>query len=40
MGHEELRDPWPMLCLAVFDDEHEEEAARLLHWLGGQPEVV
>ena len=33
MTREEYADPWPMLCVAVFDDDHEEEAADLLHWL-------
>ena len=39
MSYEELPNPWPMLCVAVFDDDQEEEAARLLHWLG-QPSVA
>jgi hypothetical protein len=29
-----------MLLVAVFPDDQEEEAARLLHWLGGQPDVA
>jgi hypothetical protein len=38
MGYEPIEEPWPGLFLvAVFDDDQEEEAARLLHWLGGQP---
>ncbi len=40
MSYEELPNPWPMLLVAVFDDDQEEEAARLLHWLGGQPSVA
>ena len=37
MGYEELPNPWPMLLVAVFDDDQEEEAGQLLHWLGGEP---
>ena len=40
MSYEELPNPWPMLLVAVFDDDQEEEAARLLYWLGGQPTVA
>ncbi len=40
MGHEEIEEPWPMFLVAVLEEDQEEEAARLLHWLGGQPEVV
>ncbi len=40
MTREGLPAPWPMLLIAVFDDDQEEEAARLLHWLGGQPTVA
>ncbi len=29
-----------MLPIAVFDDDQEEEAGELLHWLGGQPTVA
>ena len=37
MSYEELPNPWPMLLVAVFDDDQEEEAAKLLHWLGEGP---
>jgi hypothetical protein len=38
MGYEPLEQPWPSLFLVgVFDDDQEDEAAELLHWLGGQP---
>ena len=41
MRYEPLDEPWLGLFLvAVFDDDQEEEAARLLHWLGGQPTVA
>ena len=34
MGRERVREPWPGLFLVgVFDDDQEEEAAELLHWL-------
>ena len=40
MSHQELAEPWPMLLVAVFDEDQEEEAGQLLHWLGGQPSVA
>ncbi len=29
MSYEELPNPWPMLLVAVFDDDQEEEAGKL-----------
>jgi hypothetical protein len=29
-----------MLLVAVFDDDQDEEAAEVLHWSGGQPDVA
>jgi len=40
MSYEEIAEPWPMLLVAVFDDDQEEEAAQLLLWLGDQPSVA
>jgi len=40
MSYEEIAEPWPMLLVAVFEEDQEEEAGQLLHWLGGQPSVA
>ncbi len=38
MAFEPLEGPWLGLFLvAVFDDDQEEQAGQLLHWLGGEP---
>ena len=29
LSYEEIAQPWPMLCVAVFDEDQEEDAARL-----------
>ena len=40
MTHEEIAEPWPMLLVAVLEDDQEEEAGQLLHRLGGQLSVA
>jgi hypothetical protein len=40
LAREPVEEPWPMLLVAVFDDDQDEEAAEVLHWSGGQPDVA